>query len=173
MEKHTTQIEWIEARVTATNKLNKYINKVVPIVLDILNNNHKLKKDGELNKKTSDLIREIIKYNPKNRIHCYIDWTEHSAYLKFKLRYESSQFNHNYVENHISLWQNKRKWNEEKGEFEIVKTYLNDIFIPLKTKTMKQVINVIKKHNNLIDKMEALKEKAVKNKEGYNNYLYI
>ena len=50
----------INQRVEHTNILNKYINKIVPQIMDILNNNIKLKVDYTLTKKCIDLINNII-----------------------------------------------------------------------------------------------------------------
>ena len=50
----------INQRVEHTNILNKYINKIVPQIMDILNNNIKLKVDYTLTKKCNDLILGII-----------------------------------------------------------------------------------------------------------------
>ena len=166
------QNEWVEDRTNATNKLNKYINKVIPKIMDILKNDIELKNDGTLYKKCNDKIDNIIGYKkrPKN-IRCYIDQNKYHGCLMFDISFKTSQFSNDYIKDYVYLWTNKQNWQDDKGDFIINKTDLSTSFIKRPIKTLKQVLNVINKTNKLNAKIELLNSKKNDLKIGFNNYL--
>ena len=175
----------INERVIHTNILNKYINKVIPQIMDILNNDFKkgvytpfkLKNNGSLYKKYQDKINNIIGYKkrPKN-IRCFLDFNQSSCMIKFDISYnegyggkEHSSFT-TYIKDYVYLWTNNTKWDSKKEEFYIKDTYTKS-FNKKPIKTLKQVLNVVNKTKKLNNKIELLNNKKSELQRGFNNYL--
>ena len=167
-----------EQRVIHTNILNKYINKVVPQIMDILNNDFQLKNDGTLYKKYQDKINNIIGYKkrPKN-IRCYLDANQSSCLLKFDISYnegyvgkEHSSFT-TYIKEYVYLWTNNTQWDSRTGQFYIKDTKISKSFNKRPIKTLKQVLNVVNKTKKINDKIKLLNNKKNDLQRGFNNYL--
>ena len=168
----------INKREEHTNILNKYINKIVPQIMDILNNNIKLKVDYTLTKKCNDLINNIIGYKKRpSNIRCYIDTSSSSGLLKLDISYsegyggkEHSSFT-TYIKDYVYLWTNDTQWDSKTGNFYIKETKLSTSFNKRPVKTLNQVLNVINKSKKLDNKIELLNNKKNDLKRGFNNYL--
>ena len=59
-------------KIEAVNNLNKYINKKVPQIINVLKEGYKVKSNGELHKKYYDKVYDIIYKNKPNNIRCFI-----------------------------------------------------------------------------------------------------
>ena len=158
----------IEERVIHTNILNKYINKVIPQIMDILNNDFQLKNDGTLYKKYQDKI---------NNIRYYIDCNQSSSLLKFDISYnegyggkEHSSFT-TYIKEYVYLWTNNTQWDSRIGQFYIKDTKISTSFNKRPIKTLKQVLNVVNKTKKLNNKIELLNNNKKELQRGFNNYL--
>ena len=160
----------IKARTEHTNKLNKYINKVVPEIMELLKEGYELKNDGTLYKKYNDKIYNIINKNKPSNIRCYLDSSKNSGYLKMDI-YNSEGFQTRYIKDYVYLWSNETKWDSLKSEFYIYESSLSTSFIKRPTKTLKQVINTINKINKLKEKKALIYEKILNVEKGFNNYL--
>jgi len=160
----------IKARTEHTNKLNKYINKIVPEVMNILKEGYELKNDGTLYKKYNDKIYNIINKNKPSNIRCYLDSSKNSGYLKIDI-YNQEGFNTRYIKDYVYLWSNDTAWNSLKSEFYIKESKLSTSFIKRPIKTLKQVINTINKINKLDNKRALIYDKILDVKKGFNNYL--
>tara|TARA_Y100001963_G_C6723842_1_gene420445 strand:- start:166 stop:672 length:507 start_codon:yes stop_codon:yes gene_type:complete len=166
-------------KTESINKLNKYINKVTPKIIDILKDNKKgmkfnLKKDGSLNKKCNDKINKLIGYGirPKN-IRCWIDSNDHHGLLKFDIYYKNSDngaFSTSYIKDHIYLWSNDRKWCDNQREFILIDSKTLE-FTPKKTRTKNQVIKAQNKINKLKNKIELLNNQINDIKKDNHNYI--
>tara|TARA_R100000654_G_scaffold4947_1_gene14291 strand:+ start:153 stop:659 length:507 start_codon:yes stop_codon:yes gene_type:complete len=166
----------MQNRIKATNQLNKYINKTIPLIMEVLKDGIELKKDGSLFKKQQDKIDNIIGYDvrPKN-IRCYIDSSIHSAWLRIDIRYdnESDQkfYSSSYIKDHAYLWTNKTDWNVNKKDWYIIETKISDSFQKRPIKTINQVSNVIKKTDKLKNKISLLNEQIIELEKDFKNYL--
>ena len=160
----------IKARVEHTNKLNKYINNVVPKIIDILKEGYELKNDYTLYKKYHDKIYNVINKNKPLNIRCYLDTNKYHGLLKLDI-YNKDGFNVRYIEDHIYLWSNETKWNSLKSEFYIYKSTLSESFNKRPIKTLKQVLNVINKISKLNNKKSLINDKILETKKGFNNYI--
>ncbi len=160
----------IKARTEHTNKLNKYINNVVPKIMDILKEGYELKKDGTLYKKYYDKIYNVINKNKPLNIRCYLDSSKNSGYLQLDI-YNQDGFNTRYIKDYIYLWSNDTAWNSLESDFYIKESKLSTSFIKRPIKTLNQVINTINKINKLDNKKALINNKILDIKKGFNNYL--
>ena len=64
--------EQIKTRLECVNNMNKYINKIMPKILNVLKDDLKPKKDGTINKKANDKTSNIIYKNKPKNITCFI-----------------------------------------------------------------------------------------------------
>ncbi len=159
----------IQARTEHTNKLNKYINKVIPEIMDILKEGYELKNDGTLYKKYYDKVYNVINKNKPLNIRCYLDSGMNSGYLKIDI-YNQEGFNTRYIKDYVYLWSNDNSWNE-KNEYYIKESKLSTSFIKRPIKTLNQVINTINKINKLKNKKSLIDIKILDTEKGFNNYL--
>ena len=166
----------MENRTKATNQLNKYINKTIPLIMEVLKDGIELKKDGTLFKKQKDKIDDIIGYDvrPKN-IRCYIDSSIHSAWLKIDIRFENNSdkkfYSSSYIKDHVYLWTNKSEWDSFKNDWIITETKISDSFKKRPIKTINQVNNVIKKTDKLKNKISLLNHQITELEKDFKNYL--
>ncbi len=170
----------LKSKVNAINKTNNYINKIVPKIKEVLKDDLKLKVNGQLNKKCSDKVDDILKDKP-NGMTIYIDdYSMHHGLLKVKYSYEFEYFssyekeyttNNGYIEEYIYLWSNEREWNESKGDFIIVSTKILDTFKPLKNKSLKSVLSTLNKIKKVDNKIELLNNKKSDIKKGFQQYI--
>ncbi|QDP51823.1 MAG: hypothetical protein GOVbin212_42 [Prokaryotic dsDNA virus sp.] len=159
----------INNRVEAVNILNKHINYITPLILDILKSDFALKKDYSLTKKCNDKISKYLKFiNKHNKtISTYID-TERGYYgvMHCKISFSTECGNYSeYAEQSVYLWDNEK----DLMTGIITDTKLLD-FKPFKIKTLKSVLNAINKTNKMIDKINALNDKISENEKGFYNY---
>ena len=160
----------IQARTEHTNKLNKYINKVIPEIMDILKEGYELKNDGTLYKKYYDKVYNVINKNKPLNIRCYLDSSDYSGLLQIDI-YNQEGFNTRYIKDYVYLWTNDREWNSLKSDFYIKESKISTSFIKKPIKTLKQVINTINKINKLKNKKTLIDNKILDTGKGFNNYL--
>lgn len=169
IKKHTTNNEYLEKRVLTTNKLNKYINKITPKIIKVLNENLNVKKEGDMNKKCKDIIyNDILKNNPVG-ISVWFDCSKYSGWLNFKTSFTSDLWSCNYIEENVYLWNNKTDW--INSDFIITDTEIIKEFKPKKIKSFKSVLNVINKTNSIKNKIESLNNKISELEKNYRNFL--
>ena len=164
--------EQIKTKHECIINMNKYINNVMPKILNVLKDDLKPKKDGTINKKAYDKTQEIIYKNKPKNITCYItNCTEGLGELRVKSCYE---FNHGYryARRSFNLWSVFKYW--KKGEcictYDFNKITINE-FTPIKNKYLKSVLNTIKKTELLKSKIELLNNKITDNEKGFYHYL--
>ena len=150
----------IKTRVKHTNKLNKYINNVVPKIMNILKEGYELKKNGTLYKKYYDQVYDVINKNKPLNIRCYLDSSMNSGYLKIDI-YNQNGFNDRYIKDYIYLWSNDTAWNSLESDFYIKESKLSTSFIKRPIKTLNQVINTINKINTLDNKKALINNKIL------------
>tara|TARA_Y100001963_G_scaffold84517_1_gene117141 strand:+ start:937 stop:1470 length:534 start_codon:yes stop_codon:yes gene_type:complete len=167
----------IEAKHKSINEMNKYINKIMPQIINILKDDLKPKKDGTINKKAYDKTQEIIYKNKPKNITCFItNCTEGLGDLRVKSSYKYDDkreySSYSYVEKSFNLWSVFKYW--KKGDcictYDFNKITIND-FTPIKNKSLKSVLNTIKKTELLKSKIELLNNKITDNEKGFYHYL--
>ena len=170
----------LKSKVDAINKVNKYINKIVPKIKDILKDDLKLKVNGQLNKKCSDKIDNILKHKPLGMTIYIDDYSIYHGLLKIRYNYEFKYFSpyekecttsNGYIEEHFYLWSNDRKWNESKGDFVITSTKILNDFKPLKNKSFKSVLSTLEKIEKIDNKIELLNNKKSDIKKDFLQYI--
>ena len=164
--------EQIKTRLECVNNMNKYINKIMPKILNVLKDDLKPKKDGTINKKANDKTSNIIYKNKPKNITCFItNCTEGLGDLRVKACYEFNN-SYTYIEKSFNLWSVFKYW--KKGEcictYDFNKITINN-FTPIKNKSLKSVLSTIKKTEQLKSKIELLNNKINDNQNGFYYYL--
>ena len=160
-----------ENKIEAVNNLNKYINRKVPQIMNILKEGYKVKSNGELFKKYEDKIYNIIYKNKPNNIRCYISNTRYSSLLKINISYKTGEFSNTYVEDYIYLFSNDTKWDDVKNDFIITESKLSKSFNKRPIKTIKQVETQLNKINKINNKIKLLNKQISNLKSGFNNFV--
>tara|TARA_Y100001938_G_scaffold144900_1_gene220496 strand:- start:580 stop:1068 length:489 start_codon:yes stop_codon:yes gene_type:complete len=158
-------------KIEAVNNLNKYINKKVPQIMNILKEGYKLKSNGELFKKYEDKIYNIIYKNKPNNIRCFISDTKYSSLLKIDISYKTGEFSNSYIKDYIYLFTNDTKWCDLKNDFIITNSKLSKSFNKKPVKTIKQVKTQLNKINKINNKIELLNKQISNLKSGFNNFV--
>ena len=158
-------------KIEAVNNLNKYINKKVPQIMNILKEGYKVKSNGELFKKYKDKIYNIIYKNKPNNIRCFISNTKNSSLLKIDISYKTGEFSNSYVKDYVYLFTNNTKWNDIKNDFIIIDSKLSKSFNKRPVKTIKQVETQLNKINKINNKIELLNKQISNLKSGFNNFV--
>ena len=164
--------ERIKTKHKCINDMNKYINNIMPKIVNVLKDDLKPKKDGTINKKAYDKAQEIIYKNKPKNITCYItNCTEGLGDLRVKSCYKFND-SYSYIEKSFNLWSVFKYW--KKGEcictYDFNKITINE-FTPIKNKSLKSVINTTKKTELLKSKIELLNNKITDNEKGFYYYL--
>ena len=166
----------IKTHTENTNKLNKYINNVMPKIIKELEKGIKLNKNNELFKVYKDKINNILNKNKPLNIRAYIYNCVSTNYIKFDIHYKNDPDNnfssHTYIKKDIALFMPEKYW--KKGE--IICTYNKEkiqifTFNKLKYHNYKDVIKATEKINKIKKQKSLLNDKISKIKSNYNNFL--
>ena len=161
-------------KIEAVNNLNKYINKKVPQIMNVLKEGYKIKSNGELHKKYNDKIYDIIYKNKPNNIRCFIDYTKYSSLLKIDISYKTGEFSNSYIKDYVYLLSNDTKWCDIKNNFVITDSRFArslEYFNNRPIKTIKQVETQLNKINKINNKIELLNKQISNLKSGFNNFV--
>ena len=158
-------------KIEAVNNLNKYINKKVPKIINVLKEGYKVRSNGELHKKYYDKVYDIIYKNKPNNIRCFINSTKYSSLLKIDISYKTGEFSNSYVKDYVYLFTNDTKWCDVKNDFIITESKLSKSFNNRPIKTIKQVETQLNKINKISNKIELLNKKISDLKTGFNNFV--
>ena len=156
--------EKIKLRVENVNRLNKFINKIVPLVNKELKNGFKINKDRTLDKRTRDKINKIIADNNPSKIQCYIKEFDHNGLLDFKTSYQEGHYRE-YITDYSYIWRNETK------NFEYLYSETIDNFEPRRIKSFKSVLNTYNSIKKIDSKIEELVKKKNNYKSNFNNFI--
>ena len=166
----------IKTHTEYTNKLNKYINNVMPKIIKEVEKGIKLNKDNELFKVYKDKINNILNKNKPSNIRAYISNLVSTTYINFDIHYkdnENDKFSsHSYIKKEIALFMPEKYW--KKGE--IICTYEKEkiqifTFNKLKYYNYKDVIKATEKINKIKEQKSLLNNKISNIKSNYYNFL--
>ena len=96
-------------RLNATNTLNGYLNKVVPLIHERLAKGYKLKQDGNLFKKDKTDVDKILNENkPINTIRAYLNPLANTTWLVTDIHYHEEKDCHYvvYIKDDVFLFRN-------------------------------------------------------------------
>ena len=152
-------------KINAINNLHKYINCVMPIIINKLSNSEiKFNNDGNLQKTNRDKLLKILndnnnykEYNNYTCIRSWLDFKYNCKYICFDICYKNVDSKGNYLN---SSYYKKSKVifhleNEKKHE-------LINNFTKLPIFTEKQVKNAVIELNELNNKINELKKHTSK-----------
>ena len=166
----------IKKHTENTNILNKYINNVMPKLINEIEKGIKLNKDNELFKVYKDKFNDILNKNKPSNIRVYISTCVSTTYIKFDIHYpdnENEQFSsHTYIKKDIALFMPKQYWKEG----EIICSYDRENiklfpFNKLQYHNYNNVVNAINKINKINEQKSLLNDKISKIKSKYNNFI--
>ena len=169
-------IERIERHTESANILNKYINSVMPKIIEEIKKGIKLNKDNELFKVYKDRINIILNKNKHKNIRAYTYNCVATTYIKFDIHYEDQPgktfSSYTYITKDLALFRPKQYWKEG----EIICSYDRENieitpFNKLKYHNSKNVIKAIEKINKIKEQKSLLNDKIWKIKTNYNNFL--
>ena len=158
-------------KIEAVNNLNKYINKKVPKIINVLKEGYKVRSNGELHKKYYDKVYDIIYKNKPNNIRCFINYTKYSSWLKIDISYKTGEFSNDYIKDNCCLFTNDTKWCVLKNDYIITNSELSKSFNKRPIKTIKQVETQLNKINKVNNKIELLNKQISNLKTGFYNFV--
>jgi hypothetical protein len=97
----------LKNKIEAVNKLHKFINEKIPLVIEELKKGFKIKIDYSFDKKTSEKLDKIIETEEKN-IRVYFSNSAHSSRLVTDVNYQTAECGCNYFKTDIYLLQSKK-----------------------------------------------------------------
>ena len=91
-------------KAQAMNEMHKYINNLVPALVEYVENNEiKVKTDGSLFEKNRKAIREIISNNQPEKVRCYFEHSNLGSSIKFDTNYSVGEYSCAYVSGWVYL----------------------------------------------------------------------
>tara|TARA_Y100000310_G_C20532538_1_gene739217 strand:+ start:527 stop:1087 length:561 start_codon:yes stop_codon:yes gene_type:complete len=176
-------------RINNTNILNKYLNKIIPLLNKRLSEGYKLKKDGSLYGKDSTDIYAILNKNKPNNIRVWINSDKYRTDLHCDIHYNQSMEGEvadylkscfvTYIKQDLFLFGTNYTHNEfapyNKVGGNVVYLPMEKEFKPIKTKfkikTTKQIEKTLNKKSILESKIEKLTSELSNLKNDNNNFL--
>ena len=156
-------------RTQATNKLYKFVNKITPLIQNVLEQGYEIKKDGSFYQKTNDQIKAIIdKHIDRNSQRCWIQSDKYTTYLKFDTWFKDGAHTCEYVADSKYLIHKDFSLMDDVYTSMCISPYLTE---PIKTLTHKQVTKKHAKIQSLQKKIASLKDEISAQKK--NSYTYL
>ena len=156
----------IKLRVENVNKLNKFINKIVPLINKELKSGFKINKDRSLDKRTKDKINNIIKDNNPYNIRCWINQLDHHGLLEFQISYSEGHYR-TYINDYSYIYRNEIK------NFKYLCSETIDNFEKRKIKSFKSVLNTYNSIKKINKKIKILNNKKIRIKSDFNNFIEL
>ena len=164
-------------RIHNTNKLNAYLNRMIPLINNRLEKGYKLKNDGSLYETDKKDIYEILNKNKPVKIQTWINSTLFRTDLQAKIHY-SERYNDGsescytiYIQQSLFLFGTNHSKIEIGGKSLPLKKEFERIETKFQIRTVKQIEKVITVKRILKNKIETLTSELNDLKFNYNNYI--
>jgi hypothetical protein len=155
----------LKNKIEAVNKLHKFINEKIPLIIEELKKGFKIKVDYSFDKRTSEKLYKIIETKEKN-LKAYFSNSAYSSRLVTDISYQTAEYGCNYFKTDIYLLQSKKYPENGLKLIEQIDFKRNDnILFENVKKDIEDIKNLEKQKRDTEEKINGLKYK--------NNYFLL